>query len=68
VAARDHSRRTRRILNRVMSGHQARISVQSASYSDFDPDRWWKSRDGIRTEIVELQKLLWDAVRHPGPF
>ena len=68
VAARDHSRRTRRILNRVMNGHQARISVQSASYSDFDPDRWWKSRDGIRTEIVELQKLVWDAVRHPTSF
>jgi hypothetical protein len=68
LAARDHSRRTRRILNRIMSGHQTRVSVQSASYSNFDPDRWWESRGGIRTEIVELQKLVWDVMLHPTLF
>lgn len=68
VAARDHSRRTRRILSRAMNGHQARVSVQNARYSDFDPDRWWESRGGIRTEIVELQKLVWDAMLHPWSF
>jgi uncharacterized SAM-binding protein YcdF (DUF218 family) len=68
VSARDHSRRTRRMLSRVMNGHQTRVSVQSASYSNFDPDRWWKSRSGIRTEIVELQKLVLDVVLHPTSF
>lgn len=68
VAARDHSRRTRRILSRAMNGHQTRVSVQSSRYSDFDPDRWWESRGGIRTEIVELQKLVWDAMLHPWSF
>jgi hypothetical protein len=68
VAARDHSRRTRRMLSRVMNGHLTRVSVQSTSYSDFDPDRWWESRGGIRTEIVELQKLVLDVVLHPMPF
>jgi hypothetical protein len=68
VAARDHSRRTRRMLSRVMNGHQTRVSVQSGSYSNFDPDRWWESRGGIRTEIVELQKLVLDVVLHPTLF
>lgn len=68
VTTRDHSRRTRRMLSRVMNGHQTRVSVQSASYSTFDPDRWWESRDGVRTEVVELQKLLLDFVLHPTSF
>jgi hypothetical protein len=36
VAARDHSRRTRRA--RVMKGHPTRVIVQPARYSNFDPD------------------------------
>ena len=68
VAARDHSLRWRRVLNRVMKGHPIRVMVQPARYSDFDPDRWWKTRDGVRTEIVEIQKLVLDAVLHPLSF
>ena len=68
VAARDHSRRLRRVLNRVMRGHPTRVTVQPARYSSFDPDRWWETRGGIRTEIVELQKLVLEAVLHPMSF
>jgi hypothetical protein len=68
VAARDHSRRLRRVLNRIMKGHSTRITVQSARYSKFDPDRWWETRDGIRTEIVEFQKLLLEVALHPLSF
>jgi len=68
VAARDHSRRTRRVLDRVMKGHPTRVTVQPSRYSSFDPDRWWQSRDGIRTEIVEFQKLVLDVVLHPMPL
>jgi hypothetical protein len=68
VASRDHSRRTRRVLNRAMKGHPTRVVVQPAHYSPFDPDRWWETRDGVRTEIIELQKLLLDAVLHPLSF
>jgi hypothetical protein len=39
--------------------------VQPARYSSFDPDRWWKTRDSIRTEIVEFQKLVIEVVLHP---
>jgi hypothetical protein len=68
VAARDHSRRWRRVLNRVMKGHPTRVMVQPARYSSFEPDRWWETRDGVRTEIVELQKLLLEVVLHPLSF
>ena len=37
----------------------------SARYSDFDPDRWWQTREGTRTGIIEMQKLLLDVVRYP---
>jgi hypothetical protein len=68
VATKDHSRRSRRVLDRAMKGHPTRVTVQPAHYSSFDPDRWWKTRDGVRTEIVELQKLLLDVVLHPVSF
>jgi hypothetical protein len=68
VVARDHSRRTRLVLDRVMKGHPTRVTIQPEHYSNFDPDRWWKTRDGIRTEIVEFQKLVLEAVLHPVSF
>jgi hypothetical protein len=68
VAARDHSRRLRRVLDRAMKGHPTRVTVHPERYSSFDPDRWWETRDGVWTEIDELQKLLSDAVRHPMSF
>jgi hypothetical protein len=68
VVARDHSRRIRRVLDRVMKGHPTRITVQPARHSDFDPDRWLETRNGIRTEIIEFQKLLLDVVLHPISF
>ena len=64
VSPTDHSRRLRRMLHRAMKGHHARVTVRSARYSAFDPDRWWESHDGIRTEFVEFELLL-DVVRHP---
>jgi hypothetical protein len=65
VSARDHSRRLRRVLDRVMKGHPTRVTVRPERYSSFDPDRWWETRSDIRTEIVELQKLALDVVLHP---
>jgi hypothetical protein len=66
VATKDHSRRLRRVLDRAMKGHPTHVTVRSAHYSNFDPDRWWETRLGVRTEIVELEKLLLDVVLHPA--
>jgi hypothetical protein len=68
VVAMDHSRRIRRMLDRDMKGHLTRVKVQAERYSGFDPDRWWKTRTGIRTEIVEFEKLALDIVLHPMSF
>jgi hypothetical protein len=51
-------------LSKLM-GH---ASIANTQYSNFHPDRWWKTRSGLRTEFVELQKLLFDIVLHPMSF
>ena len=68
VTTRDHSRRLRRVLDRVMKGHSTRVMIQPSRYSSFDPDQWWKTRNGVRTEIVELQKLVLEVVLRPISF
>jgi hypothetical protein len=65
VVLPDHSRRARRVFRRAMSDHQTRVTVRATRYARFDPDRWWQSRAGIRTQVIELQKLLLDLARHP---
>jgi hypothetical protein len=65
VASTDHSRRLRRVLDRSMKRHPTRVMVRPSRYSEFDPNRWWETRAGIRTAIIELQKLLLDVVLHP---
>jgi hypothetical protein len=68
VAAKDHSRRSQRVLDRAMKGNPTRVTVQPTRYSNFNPDRWWKTRDSTRTEIIELQKLVLDLILHPKSF
>jgi hypothetical protein len=65
VCLSDHSRRVRRVIHRSMNGRDTAVIVRSSRYSQFDPDRWWQTRFGARTAIVELQKLLLDVTLHP---
>jgi hypothetical protein len=65
VSTADHSRRAARILARATHGRGIELSVRASRYSAFDPDAWWKSRTGVRTEIVESEKLLADILLHP---
>jgi hypothetical protein len=65
VSSADHSRRVRRVLHRSLRDEPTRVTIRSARYSTFVPDSWWMTRDGARTEIVELQKLVLDVLRHP---
>jgi len=65
IATSDHSRRSRRVLDRAMQDHPTKVIVRYSHYSDFNADTWWLTRGGIRTQIVESQKLLLDVLRHP---
>jgi hypothetical protein len=65
IGVADHSRRMHRVLTRAMRGHPTRVLVRPSRYSEFNPDNWWLTRDGIRAEFVEVQKLLLDMLRHP---
>jgi len=65
VSTLDHSRRTARMLARATRDLGLTVSVQGSPYSEFDPNSWWHSRTGMRTEIVESQKLLVDMLLHP---
>lgn len=65
VSTADHSRRTRRVLHRELSGSSVVVHVVYSKYSRFDPDAWWHAREGVRVEIVEGEKLLLDLLRHP---
>lgn len=67
VTTADHSRRLRRVLQRAMKGHGTTVTVRSARHSQFDPGRWWETREGTRTQVIELQKLVLDILRHPIP-
>lgn len=65
ISTVDHLRRTMRIMARATGGGGLKLSVHASRYSKFDPDSWWKSRAGIRTEIIESEKLLVDILLHP---
>jgi len=68
VATTDHSRRLRRVLERAMKGHTTRVAVRPSRYSQFDPNSWWETRAGVRTAIIESQKLLLDIALHPVSY
>jgi len=65
VSTPDHSRRVRRVLRRTTKSAGIDVIVRTTKLSEFDPSGWWKTRGGVRTEIVEIQKLLLDVLRHP---
>jgi hypothetical protein len=65
VSAPDHSRRVRRVLARTTRGLGLKVIVRPSRYSDFDPDSWWLTRGSVRTELIELEKLLLEILRHP---
>lgn len=67
ITTPDHARRTRRVLRRALKDRQTAVVVRASRYSDFDADAWWHTRTGVRTEIIELQKLLLDILAHPLP-
>jgi hypothetical protein len=62
VSARDHTRRTRHVLGKALRARHITLIERAARYSSFDPDNWWRTRNGARIEIIELQKLVWELL------
>ena len=60
-----HSRRYRRTLQRIWPAGAPPPIVIYPRRSSFRPENWWQSRRSLREGVFELQKLLWDYVRHP---
>jgi hypothetical protein len=67
VTTLDHSRRVRRALHRSLANPDLFVIVRATRYSEFNPEAWWQTHDGIRTELIEIEKLALDLVRHPWP-
>ena len=65
ISTTDHSRRSRRMLDRYLHGSGTQVIVHYSRYSEFDPNNWWRSHNGVRTEVFETEKLLIDLLRHP---
>lgn len=65
VSVSDHSRRTRRVLDRTVGRQGIKVIVRYTRWSEFNPDSWWLNRGGQRTQVVESQKLLAELVTHP---
>jgi hypothetical protein len=65
ISVTDHSRRSRRVLDRALGQHGVRVMVRYTRWSQFDPDSWWQSRNGQRVQITESEKLLVDILLHP---
>jgi uncharacterized SAM-binding protein YcdF (DUF218 family) len=53
-----HTRRARLIFQDEFKGSGIRISVRPAEQSQYDPDRWWKTSEGLNTTWNEYAKLI----------
>jgi hypothetical protein len=65
ISVPDHSRRTRRVLDRALGQHGIKVTLRYAHFAEFDPDTWWQTRGGQRVQAVETEKLLVDYLLHP---
>jgi uncharacterized SAM-binding protein YcdF (DUF218 family) len=59
VTSPDHTRRASMIFGAAYKNKSPQVSFYScpSTYAHFDPDRWWKSRDGIETVLLEYLKI-----------
>jgi hypothetical protein len=49
----DHSRRSRLLFCKAL-GRDYHVGVITIQNGDYDPDRWWKSSEGVRSVVGEL--------------
>jgi uncharacterized SAM-binding protein YcdF (DUF218 family) len=64
ITDRAATRRAAYALRRVL-GSQVQVVARASRRDDYDPARWWATRDGIRETFYELPKLVayWLGLR-----
>lgn len=58
VTSKQHTRRTRLIMNRKVAPAGAEIIVHSSRYDPSDTDHWWRDRSTARFTLFETQRLI----------
>jgi hypothetical protein len=69
VTSNYHARRTRFIYGRILPSG-VRLRVSGARDSEFDPTRWWETRQGQKLFMTELAGYLmarWELRSKPAP-
>ena len=69
VTSNYHARRARFIYGRVLPSSVS-LRVSGARDSDFDPSRWWETRQGLKLFLSELAGYLvarWELRSRPAP-
>ena len=59
ISSPDHTRRASMIFKRAFASLESPpvVFCSPSKYTNFDPDKWWKSRDGIETVFMEYLKI-----------
>ena len=58
VTSKQHTRRSRLVMNRRMSGSGVTVIVRPSRYDRSNVDRWWTERATLRFTLFETQRLF----------
>jgi uncharacterized SAM-binding protein YcdF (DUF218 family) len=58
VTSKQHTRRSRMVMNRRLSGSGVSVIVRPSRYDRSNVDRWWTERATLRFTLFETQRLF----------
>ena len=62
VSDRFHTRRARRAFQEALAGSGVRVTVRASAFSNWQPDDWWRSMEGLTSTWTEYAKWLLYAL------
>ena len=65
VSEGPHARRTRLVYRKVF-GKETNVGILMVKSQDYDPDRWWRSSEGVKTTLSEGIGWLFESVSSSG--
>ena len=65
VTAGPHARRTL-VVYRKTFGDQTPVGVLSVPPQDYDPERWWRSSEGLKVTVTESFGWLYESLLSSG--